>query len=168
MQHPTRTAAAAVADTIRLAADRHRVPRAVALAFSWAESRHQPTLEGDLGWHELDGGARYRRLVLDAPKFATNPARLTPELWHSYGLFQLLAPYHAEPAEDPRVLLDAAINADRGCRTIARQLARAGGDVDRARLAYVGAGIDGQRIGAAHRLLVLSRLRAALARWKDG
>lgn len=157
-----------ITETIRRAADRHRVPRAVALAFSWVESRHDPAREGDLDWHLRRGGELYRRKVLDAPRLTYNPARSRPELWHSYGLFQLLAVYHVEPREDPRALLDPSTNADRGCAVIARMLARTEGDVHAARLGYIGAGYDGAGVGAAHRVLVRSRLNAALERWRSG
>jgi hypothetical protein len=130
---------AQVEQIIRAAAALHKVPAQVALAFAQVESALNPKAEGDLKWHEFDNGARYRALVLNNAKFATNPHRLTPQLWHSYGLFQLLAPYHCGPNEDPRVLLDPTVNADRGCKTIARLLKQTNGDIAAARLLYTGA-----------------------------
>lgn len=134
---------AAIVRTIREAADRHGVPRQVALAFAYLESRLNPAAQGDLEWHEKRGGSLYQSLVRDAAKFEQNPARNDPEAWHSYGLFQLLAPYHVKPLEHPRVLLNPAVNADRGCAEIRRLLTRARGDVRSARLAYVGCGFGG-------------------------
>lgn len=154
--------------TIRLEADRHGVARPVALAFAWVESRFNPSLQGDLNWHLKDGGALYRRLVRDAPRFSMNPARTQPELWHSYGLFQLLAPYHLEPREHPHVLLDARVNARRGIATIAKLLSRTSGDPRRARMAYVGGGMDGQLLSVEQRQLVVARLDVALDRFREG
>lgn len=129
---------------IRAAADRHGVPRQVALAFAWCESRLNSRAKGDLQWSQRKMGTLYRKHVLDAPRFTANPAREHPETWHSYGLFQLLACYHVEPLEHPSVLFDPAINADRGCRQIAQLLKRTNGDVRGARLAYVGCGTSGE------------------------
>lgn len=133
----------AIVRVIREAADRHQVPRQVALAFAWCESRLNPNAQGDLDWHEKRGGSLYQSMVRDAAKFEHNPARYEPAAWHSYGLFQLLAPYHVKPSEHPRVLLNPAINADRGCAEIRRLLTKARGDVRSARLAYVGCGYGG-------------------------
>lgn len=154
--------------TIRLEADRHGVPRTVALAFAWVESRFDPTLQGDLDWHLKQNGALYRRLVRDAPRFAFNPARLIPEVWHSYGLFQLLAPYHTEPREHPHALLDPRTNTQRGMKAIATLLQRAKKDPRRARLAYVGGGLDGQLLSVEQKQLVIDRLDVALDRFREG
>jgi soluble lytic murein transglycosylase-like protein len=124
---------------ISAAADKHKIPRAVALAFAQVESAFNPNAEGDLHWHEIDNGSRYRALVLQNAKLAHNPARLEPQAWHSYGLFQLLAPYHVLPTEHPRALLDPLVNADRGCAVIARYLKQTGGDIAAARLLFTGA-----------------------------
>jgi soluble lytic murein transglycosylase-like protein len=124
---------------ITAAARRHGVPDQIALAFAWLESRFNPNAEGDLKWAEWDQGARYKRYVLDNPKLATNPARDDPSAWHSYGLFQLLAPHFVQPNEHPRALLNPTVNADRGCRYLATALRKSGGDPVVARLYYAGA-----------------------------
>ena len=151
--------------TIRAAADRHKVPRQVALAFAYCESRLNPAAEGDLEWHLKRGGSMYLSLVRDSPKFASNPARDVPEAWHSYGLFQLLAPYHAKPMEHPRVLLNPAVNADRGCAFIRQLLTKARGDVFRARLAYVGCGPTGSLCAELVVKQYNARLQDALNRY---
>lgn len=150
---------------IREAADRHAIRRRIALAFAWVESRHDPTLEGDIGWHLRKSGALYHRHVLGNADLACNPARDQPDQWHSYGLFQLLAPYHVRPLEHPRRLLDPHVNADRGCEAIAHLLLRTSGDVQRARFGYIGGGLDGERISAGHRILTSTRLSLALSRF---
>jgi hypothetical protein len=153
---------------IRSAAERHGIPPQIALAFAWLESKHDPRLEGDLGWADRSGGDLYKRRVRDVPMFKSNPARDDREAWHSYGLFQLLAPYHTLAHEHPRVLLDPEINADRGCKAIARLLVKTDGDVLSARYAYTGAGYSGQLVSEDHRTLIATRLRDALERFKEG
>lgn len=148
---------------IREAADRWSVPRQYALAFAWLESRLDPSAEGDIGWHLR--GDRYTRLVLGNDLLSSNPGRDTPECWHSYGLFQLLACYHVHPHEHPTILLDPKINADRGCAELARLLRRTHGDILRARYAYVGAGINGQHVSEDARKLIAHRLSEALKRY---
>jgi Transglycosylase SLT domain len=111
----------------------------IGLAFAYVESRFHPTAEGDKNWHLREAGRKYDELVRDAPAFADNPARLEPWKWHSYGLFQLLAPYHVGRLEDPVVLLDPAINTRRGVAAIKRFLKRCDGDPIRARILYTGA-----------------------------
>lgn len=144
------------------AADRHRVPRHVALAFAWCESRFDPRAAGDMGWHERDGGKLYVTRVVQQLRLRENPARSDPKAWHSYGLFQLLACFHVRPAEHPEVLYDPHVNADRGCAFIAQLLRRTGGDVEAARLRYVGLPLEGPNTEHA-RQRVLTKLRAALA-----
>lgn len=156
----------AVIGAIERAADAHSVPRRVALAFAWCESRLDPTCEGDLSWHERDGGSKYARLVLNNPRFGLNPWRKSPELWHSYGLFQLLAPYFCRPEESPRALLDPEVNSSRGCIEIARLLALTKGDVQQARLAYVGCGPTGAQCGQAVKDNYVARLNAALQQFQ--
>lgn len=147
---------------IREAADRHGVSRRIALAFAWCESRFNPAAEGDLVWHERHAGALYRKHVLHNPRLQSNPARLEPEVWHSYGLFQLLAPYHVLPLEHPRVLLDPVINADRGTAAIATHLERANGEVLAARFSYVGGGVAGSLLSPPQRQIVRESLQRAL------
>lgn len=140
------------------------VPEAVALAFAEVESNFAPYAEGDKHWHELDGGAKYKRLVRDNPKFIGNPARMQPELWHAYGLFQLLAPYHTRPMENPRVLLDPVTNAQRAMVAIKRLLAEYRDPLD-ARTAYVCGSL---RCSAAKRAEIARRFVPAYERWAAG
>lgn len=150
---------------IRAAADRHCISRRVALAFAWVESRHDPSAEGDLLWHERQGGELYRRNVLESSRLHDNPYRLQPELWHSYGLFALLACWHVHGREHPRLLLDPEINAERGCAQIARHLVRTQGDPLTARFAFIGAGYSGQLIPYARRVVVRRNLQEAMSRF---
>lgn len=117
---------------IRREARAFGVPEPVALATAWAESRFDPFAEGDLKWHENEG-----RFAAVVPR--DNPHRWDRKLWHSYGLFQLLAPYYVRKNESPLVLLDPETNANRGVAHLARLLKRHGGDLDNVRLAYTGA-----------------------------
>ena len=151
---------------IRSEAARHSVPVALALAVAELESRFNPSAEGDKLWHTKQGGALYRKLVHDEPRFAANPARLEPEAWHSYGVFQLLAPYHVQPHEHPRVLLDPKVNISRGVRFLASLLKRAEGDPYAARLAYVGCGFDGGKCSLQTANEVRQRLSSALSKWQ--
>lgn len=151
--------------TIIAAAERHQVPPVFALAFAWCESKHNPRAEGDLQWHERDGGRRYRRLVLEAPRFTHNPAREEPEAWHSYGLFQLLACYHCEPEKHPRTLLEASTNAELGVRFMRSLLNSTGGDIDAARVRYVGLPLVGPAT-QTQRNVVLANLKLAISRFE--
>lgn len=147
---------------IRLEAERQGVPPAVALAFADVESRLDPRAEGDKDWHLRKGGALYQKHVLGSKALEKNPWRNAPELWHSYGLFQLLAPYHVQPAEDPRALLDPRINILRGVGFIRNLLLRHKGDVSAARLAYTGNPGDPEV-----RADITSKFAAALGKWSD-
>ena len=151
---------------IREAADRHRIPRRVALAFAWCESRLDPDAKGDLNWSTRDNGRRYQAHVLSAHRLRENPARSDPTVWHSYGLFQLLACYHVRSDEHPSVLYDPMLNADRGCAFIARLLAQVSGNVESARLRYVGLPLESESTATARRE-TLTRLRQALSRFED-
>lgn len=148
------------------AARRRGVPVAVALAFADLESNFDPRAQGDKQWPFRRGGSLYRQHVLDNPRLRLNPARLDPSVWTSYGLFQLLAAHHVRPLEHPHELYDAQRNADGGCSFIAQLMAKAGGDVRRARLAYIGCGLDGSRCDAEHVQKVSDKLQAALAKWR--
>lgn len=147
------------------AAEKHRVPADVALAFAWCESKFVPSAEGDLNWSTRDHGKRYERNVLKAVRLKSNPGRDDPECWHSYGLFQLLACYHVADLEHPSALLDPERNADIGVRFIGGLLKRTGGDAEAARLLYVGLPLHGEST-ATERAKVLGNLRAALERFK--
>lgn len=156
----------AIVQLVREAADRHGVPRRVALAFAWCESRLIPTAQGDLKWHERDGGRLYRERVQQNPRFRFNPARDQPERWHSYGLFQLLACYHVLPNERPERLLEPAVNAERGCAEIARLLMLARGDEKAARLKYIGCGFAGSNCAREVVADTLQKLERALRRYE--
>jgi soluble lytic murein transglycosylase-like protein len=140
------------------------VPVAVALAFADIESSLKPNAEGDLTWHERDNGARYKKYVLANKRLVNNPARLEPKAWHSYGLFQLLAPWHVDADQHPRSLLDPATNARKGVAAIKRALKQAKGNPYAARLAYVGCGVDGSACDADTVRNVREKLRKALAK----
>jgi Transglycosylase SLT domain len=155
----------AAAAIIRAAADKAGLSRRVALAFAWIESRHNPRAAGDLLWHERDGGKLYRLHVLGQKRLANNPDRERRELWHSYGLFQLLACYHVLDTESPLRLYDPVVNAERGCAAIARLIRRTKGDVRGARLAYVGCGYDGSQCSAAIVARVSRELEHALEKF---
>jgi hypothetical protein len=155
----------AMRDLIREVAAAQGVPPYIALAFADLESGFDPNAKGDTHWHLKDGGALYRKSVLENVRFARNPARNDPTAWHSYGLFQLLAPFHAGGSEHPKVLFDPRVNATRGVAFIGKLLKRYGGDVHKARLAYVGCGADGSRCDAEYVARVRERLDKALAKW---
>lgn len=139
------------------------VPEAVALAFAELESGFNPAVQGDQQWPEKRPEL-YRTLVLDT----SNPYRQDASLWHSYGLFQLLAPYHVQVGEHPHVLLDPELNARRAVAQIKRLLRQAAGDVAGARLAYIGCGVDGARCAAAVTEAALARFAPVYQRWAEG
>lgn len=141
------------------------IPLSVALAFADIESGFNPSAIGDPKWYEKSGGALYRKHVLNNPRLAKNPARTDPTVWKSYGLYQTLAAHHCPPNEHPRVLLDPHRNAQIGCTFIASLLKKANGDVRKARLAYVGCGLDGKLCKAEDVAKTLARLDTALKRW---
>jgi hypothetical protein len=149
-------------DLITREARAQGVDPVLALAIAETESGFNPAAKGDARWSELDGGKRYREHVLDNPKFAANPARTSPKEWFSYGLFQLLAPYHVGPSEHPRVLWDPAINAARGVAVLKQLMRKHGGDVAQVRLAYAGA----LKLEPAAQELVLRRFATNYRNWE--
>lgn len=136
---------------------RYGVDPHAALTFAWLESRFNPNAAGDLDWATRRGGELYRKNVLDAPHLRENPARNDPKAWHSYGLFQLLAPYHVQPTEHPDVLRNPIVNASRGVLYLRKLLQQTGGDVDRARLLYTG----GSKLSPEGQAAILDKLHAA-------
>lgn len=148
---------------IREEAARQGVPAPIALAVAEVESEFDPTAAGDRAWADKRPEL-YQRLVVNNPKLAQNPARLDRKAWHSYGLFQLLAPHFVRGAEHPNVLLDPKVNAQRGIAFIKNLLKRHGDDVSKMRLAYAGA----TNASAAEQERVLGRFTAAYTRWRDG
>lgn len=147
---------------IREEAAKQGLPASIALAFAEAESGFDPLAEGDKQWPDKQPEL-YRKLVLEDPRRAANPARTQRELWHSYGLFQLLAPYHARPKEDPRVLLEPRLNAQRGIAFIKSLLAKHRDDLVEARLAYAGA----LNVSRAEQNRVLERFAKIYQRWSE-
>ncbi len=136
----------------------------VAVAFAELESGLNTNAMGDAGWAEKNQGDNYRRHVLQNPRLASNPWRNVPNLWRSYGLFQLLAPFHVQGNEHPHVLLDPLLNTQRGVRAVRAVLEQSGGNLYEARRRYVGCGP-----GTACNADVLGRIDAAwaqsLQRW---
>jgi Transglycosylase SLT domain len=114
----------------------------VAVAFAERESGLNPQAMGDAGWAMKNQGDNYQRCVLANPRLDTNPWRNVPNLWRSYGLFQLLAPFHVQAHEHPHVLLDPQLNAQRGVRAVRSVLEKSGGNLYEARRRYVGCGPD--------------------------
>ena len=102
---------------------------------------------------------------MENPRFAHNPAREDPTAWHSYGLFQLLACWHAQPEQHPRALLDPATNAELGVRFIRSLLNATAGDIGAARIRYVGLPLVGEHT-ATQRSLVLANLKLAMSRFQ--
>lgn len=136
---------------IRAEAIRQGVPVEVALATARLESNFDSSAAGDLNWHK--NAARFANVP------ASSPYRNQPELWHSYGLFQLLAPYHVRGDEDPRVLFDPQVNAERGIGFLRRLLLAHHGDLNKVRLYYTGA----HRADEATKTKVLAKWANALA-----
>lgn len=139
------------------------VPLQVALAFARVETDFNPNAQGDLDWPKKKP-ANYRVLVKEGRP--TNPYRDQPELWHSYGLYQLHAAHHVKGDEDPRKLLDLAVNIPRAMTQIARLLQAAGGDPLEARYRYVGCGEGGAKCADSDRKRIRERLLAALAEFQ--
>lgn len=131
----------AIEQAIASEASRQGVDPKVAIAFARVESGMKPGSIGDRAWPERvrgDGRTNHQALVLGNAKFNNNPYRNQPELWVSYGLFQLLAVYSLDsmPDADPRILLNPATNIRLGVAKIKMRLDQYGGDVLKARIAY--------------------------------
>ena len=146
---------------IRAEAERQGVDPKLALATAEVESNFNPRAAGDLGWATWNDGARYKQHVLGNDALTSNPARLDPSVWHSYGLFQLLAPYHVTGREHPSVLYDPAVNAQRGVAYLRALAKRYGGDPAQVRLAYAGA----LHLDAASQERALTRFAKAFEQW---
>ena len=112
----------------------------LAIAFAELESGLDPFAMGDGNWATRNNSEKYQRHVLANPRLAKNPWRTVPGLWRSYGLFQLLAPFHVLDNEHPQVLLDPQLNAHRGVRAVRSALEESGGNLYLARRRYVGCG----------------------------
>lgn len=109
-------------------------------ALLWAdlESGLHSSAVGDSDWPFREGGGTWRRFVVDNAKYEGNPFTRYQSIWVSYGLFQLLSPFwlwRVDPMEDPRILLDAELNARLGTSVLMKQLlSRHEGDLYLARL----------------------------------
>ena len=138
--HAASVAAGSIPALIAAEASAQGVDPRVALAFADAESGFRADAQGDCDWPYRNGGELYRKHVLENPALLRNPYRGDPSVWHSYGLFQLLAPYHVHELEHPAVLLDPRVNAQRGVRAVRTALERSGGELYQARRRYAGCG----------------------------
>lgn len=138
------------------------VAPAAALAFAEVESNFNAGAQGDLEW-PTKRPDMFRKLVTERD----NPYRGDPSLWHSYGLFGLLAAYHVQPGEHPHVLLDPEINARRGIAYLKRLLKTTAGDVAAARLAYIGCGVDGRACSSEVTEAALERFAPVYQRWSE-
>lgn len=147
---------------VREEARRQGVAEPTALAFAEAESGFNPAAAGDLYWADKRPEL-YEKLVLNNPLMAANPARLDRRAWHSYGLFQLLAPHHVRSSEHPNVLYDPKLNAQRGIAYIKALLKKHDNDIAQARLAYAGA----LNANAGEQERVLTRFARIYQAWHD-
>lgn len=145
---------------VRAEANRQGVPPPIALAMAEAESNFNPEAAGDLHWADKRP-ALYQTLVLEG--LPQNPMRLDRSAWHSYGLFQLLAPHHVRATENPAVLYDPQVNAQRGVAYLKGLMRKHGDDVAQVRLAFAGA------LGAKPDVQekVLTRFAQIYQRWHD-
>lgn len=146
---------------VRAEALRQGVDPVLALATAETESNFNPEVPGDVQWPYKRGGELYQKHVLENPAFDSNPARLEAKAWHSYGLFQLLAPYHLQPTEHPDVLWDPKLNAERGIAYL-KALWRKHKDVWKVRLAYAGA----LQASEAEKQRVLGRFTENYEAWR--
>jgi soluble lytic murein transglycosylase-like protein len=166
MKHATTPSSAAerarMISLVRMEAARQGVPEAIALAFAEVESDFDANAHGDMLWAEKKPQL-YQKLVLENPQFDDNPARTDPSAWHSYGLFQLLAPHHTRPGEHPSALSDPTLNARRGIAFIKALLRKHGDDLAETRLAYAGA----LGASAVEQERVLARFSKIYQRWSD-
>lgn len=127
-------------------------------ALAEVESGFNPLAEGDRDWPNRSD--HYKRFVLENKSLSTNPARNDPSAWHSYGLFQLLAPYHVTAKQHPKELLDPKLNAAKAALFVRRILGQTNGDLWAMRKRYIGAAaIDDTRLAPQK-----ERWFAALAR----
>lgn len=148
---------------IRSTARAAGLPEEIALATAEVESNFNPDARGDLQWHARRGGELYRKNVLNNPRLAANPARLQPERWISFGLFQLLSPHYVLPHEPPEALADPEVNTERGVRLLKRLYTLYDGDTDKIRVHY---GAGSLNVSDATRATLLGRFRKSLAKWK--
>jgi hypothetical protein len=104
---------------------------ALALQFALAETSIRNVV-GDT--HLADRPGYMEKIREEHPE---NPYVGQPELWASYGPFQLQARWFVRGTEDPRVLLDPFVSVPRAITFIKRKLDQAGGDPALARALYV-------------------------------
>ena len=137
------------------------VPTELALAFAWLESRFNPAAKGDLLWADKFPD-RYKRYVLENPALSANPYKHDRALWHSYGLFGLMAAHFTRGAEHPHLLYNHEVNTDRALVFIKRLLRENGNDPVATRLAYAGAG----NAAVETQQLLESRVKSALRQFE--
>lgn len=138
------------------------VPARIPVTFAWLESRFDERADGDKQW-ATKRPDQYQKLVVNNPNLADNPFRLVPEKWHSYGLFQLLAPYFIVGKDDPAILYDPGRNAMLGVAKIKNLLKIHKGDINKVRLAFAGA----LAMGPTVQKPILVNLGDAYSRFKD-
>ena len=143
-------------------AKRQGVPVRVALTFAWLESKFNEKAAGDLDWAK-NKPDKYKEFVLDNPNLRAHPLRNKKEVWHSYGLFQLLAPHVIKGTEDQASLYDARKNAQIGVGKLKALLKTHDGDVNKVRLAFAGA----LKLGMPVQKDIITRLGDAYAQFKE-
>jgi len=153
----------AVQKAIVAEAKRQGVNPAVALLFADVESGFSQGAIGDRNWPYR--GDNWERYVFNNPRLQGNPYLLDRELWVSYGVYQLLAPYHLhlyDPIANPRALLGLQTNVRLGVAKVKRLLSKYG-DVLAARLAYVCGSPSACSVDRAE--TVASRLETKAGKW---
>jgi len=153
----------AVQKAIVAEANRQGVNPAVALLFADVESGFQAGAVGDKNWPYR--GDNWERFVLNNPRLQGNPYLMDRELWVSYGVYQLLAPFHLhyhDPMANPRSLLNLNTNVRVGVAKIKRLLSKYG-DPLAARMAYVCGSPSACSTSRAE--LIASRLESKAGRW---
>jgi hypothetical protein len=146
-----------LATTIVTEARAQGVEPEVALAFAIAESDLRNVV-GDTALHTRPG-------YMDAVRKQHPGVDARPEEWASYGPFQLQARWYVRDGEKPGVLRDPSVSIPRAVSAIKSLMARYGGDVEEARLAYV-CGTPGN-CSADKREQILDRLAAAEMQAQD-
>lgn len=123
-------------------AKRQGLDPAVALLFADLETGIKNTT-GDDRWPyrvRNDGRTNWEATVRDESRYDTNPYKNNPDIWISYGPFQLLSPhtvYQFDRNADPRKLADVKLNTKLAVAKIIRLRELYKGDVSRMRHAYV-------------------------------
>lgn len=152
-------------------AERQGVEPRIALTFVDLESRFTPSAVGDADWpHRVrkNGQTNHEKWVLNNPVFDNNPWRSDPDVWVSYGLFQLLSPHHLSkhnPNAHPAELLDPKTNAKIGIGIIKRMVNKYGEDWVKVRLGYGGTCMIPGRCSYETIERIVGRLDARTEKW---